>query len=105
MMENGEPRISANPLRQLFDACAKGYNLRLDCLGCGRRQVLGRHAVWWHFRRKGWSEWLREVPKRFRCRGCGRRGPRMTLVHDEPADGSLPMPGEAEWKRELGRRR
>ena len=105
MWNDGELRTSANPLRQLFDACVQGYNLRLACRGCGRSRVFSRHAVWWRFRRKGWSEWLRDVPKRFRCSACGRRGAQMTLVRDEPTDRSLPMPSESEWKRELGRRR
>ena len=105
MWRDQELRTSANPLRQLFDACVQGYNLRLACLGCRRHVVLSRHAVWWHFRRKGWSEWLRDVPKRFRGRLCDRRGPSMDLVREEPTDASLPMPSETEWKRELSRRR
>lgn len=98
-------RISANPVRQLFDAAAQGHNLKLTCRGCGRAAVFGAHAVWRHFRRKGWSEWLRDVAKRFRCRVCDRCGPHVTLVRDEPTNRSLPQPDKYEWKRELSRRR
>jgi len=99
------PRISANPVRDLFDACAHGYAIKLTCRGCHRQRIFNPHAVWWHFRRKGYSEWLRDVPGKFRCRVCERRRPTMDLVHEEPNDPSLPMPNEDEWKRERRRRR
>lgn len=101
------PRISANPLRELFDAAARGYNLRLTCRGCGRAEILNRFAVWWLFRQKGWRDRLSDVPARFRCGGCGRKAPEMDLVQEEPTLNALPVPvaAEAEWKRELRRRR
>ena len=105
MWRDGEPRLSANPVRDLFDACAHGYAIRLACRGCGRQRVFHSAAVWHHFRRKGFSEWLRDVPRRFRCRVCGRRAPVMALVHEPPNDDSLPMPSDHDWKRELRRRR
>ena len=105
MPRDPEPRISPNPVRDLFDACAHGYALRLTCRACRRRRSFSPHAVWHLFRRKGWPEWLRDVARRFRCRSCGRRGPRLDLVHEEPDDTSLPMPSRTEWKRELSRRR
>jgi hypothetical protein len=98
-------RYSANPLRELFDAAAQGYSIKLTCGGCRRCKTLSAHAVWHHFGKKGFSEYLRDVPKRFRCRVCGRRKPRMDLVHEEVDDTSLPMPSEQDWKRELRRRR
>ena len=105
MWQDDDVRISANPVRQLFDAAAHGYTLRLACRGCRRSAMFSAHAVWWHFRRKGWPEWLRDVPRRFRCRDCGRRSPSLELVRAEPTDTSLPLPGKYDWKRELSRRR
>jgi len=105
MWRNDGPRISANPLRELFDACAQGYSLKFLCPGCSRLRIFRPHAVWHHFRRHGWSEELRHVARHFRCSLCRRRGPDMELVREEPNDHSLPMPGEDVWKRELRRRR
>jgi hypothetical protein len=105
MWRSDPVRDSANPLRELFDAAVRGYAIRLACRSCGRVVIFSPHAVWHHFRRKGFSERLRDVPRRFRCGGCGRRAPEMDLVHEEPTDTTMPMPSKAEWKRELGRRR
>ena len=85
-------RDSANPLRELFDAAARGYNLKLSCRGCGRVEILDRFAVWGLFQRNGWRDWLRDVPAHFRCRGCDRKGPALDLVYDEPTSTVLPMP-------------
>lgn len=98
-------RQSANPVRELFDAGAQHYSIKLACRGCRRERILHAAAVWWHFKRKGLSPMLRDVPGKFRCSNCGRRGPRMDLVQDEHNDNSLPLPSEAEWKREVRRRR
>ena len=98
-------RDSANPVRELFDAAAQGYTLAFTCRGCGRRRVFHAAAVWRHFDRKGWSPWLRDISRHFRCRVCGRRSPSLALGHDEPTDTSLPLPDRYAWKRELGRRR
>jgi hypothetical protein len=99
------PRISANPLRELFDAAARGYNLKLTCGGCGRAEVLNRFAVWWLFQRKGWRDRLGDVPARFRCGSCSCKAPQLDLVHEEPTSDALAVPQEREWKRELRRRR
>ena len=98
-------RESVNPVRELFDAAAQGYTLKLLCRDCGRAQVFHAAAVWRHFQRKSWSPWLRDVGQHFRCRRCGRRGPRLELSHDEPTDTHLPLPDIYAWKRELSRRR
>jgi hypothetical protein len=98
-------RDSPNPIRELFDAAAQGYNLQLKCRGCRRFEVLDAHAVWHLFQRKGWRDLLRDVPARFRCRNCGRKPPFLELVHEDTTCTDLPMPSEAEWKRELRRRR
>jgi hypothetical protein len=105
MWRDGEPRISANPIRDLFDAGAHGYSIKLTCRGCGRARIFHAAAVWHHFQRKGFAQGLRSVVKRFRCRVCGRRAPVLDLVGEAPNDNSLPMPSESEWKRELRRRR
>src|SRR5688572_29425277 len=94
-------RTSVNPIRELFDAAAHGYAIRLVCRGCRRGRIFHAAAIWWHFRRKGLSELLRDVPGRFRCRECDRRDPVMDLVREEPNDVSLRLPANHEWKREL----
>jgi hypothetical protein len=105
MPRNEAVRYKANPLRELYDAAAQGYSIKLACRGCRRVRVLYPHAVWHHFRIKGFSERLRDVPARFKCRVCERRGPHLELVHEEPTDHTLPLPSQQEWKRELRRRR
>lgn len=99
------PRQSANPIRDLFDAAAHGYNLRLACRGCRRSQVLNRFAIWWLFQRRGWRDRMADVPAHFRCGGCGRKRPSLDLVHEQPTAHALPVPSEREWKQELRRRR
>jgi hypothetical protein len=64
------PGTSAAPLRDLFDAAARGYNMKLTCRGCGRAEVLNRFAVWWLIRQHGWRDLLGNVPARFRCGSC-----------------------------------
>lgn len=98
-------RDQANPVRELFDAAAHHYALRVTCKGCRRQRVLSAAAVWWHFQKRGFSEWLRDVPQRFKCTSCELRGPHLDLVREEPTDTSLPLPSELEWKHELRRRR
>jgi hypothetical protein len=105
MRRDGGTRTSANPIRDLFDACAHGHALRFACRGCRRTRIFAAAAAWHHFRRKGFPERLREVPGRFRCGVCGRHGPSMELVREPPDDHSLPMPTELDLKRELRRRR
>lgn len=105
MRRDGEKRISANPVRDLFDACAHGLSIKFTCRGCRRARIFPAAAVWHHFSRKGFAGRLRDVPGKFRCRVCGRRGPMMELVNEEPDEKSLPMPSEYDWKRELRRRR
>jgi len=99
------PRHSANPIRDVFDAAAHGYNLRLTCRGCKRVVVLHSAGVWNLFQRKRWRDLMSDLAKHFRCRGCSRKGPDIALVHEEPTSTELPMPWESEWKRELRRRR
>jgi len=98
-------RDLVNPMRDLFDATAHHYAIKLTCQGCRRQRVFVAAAVWWHFKRRGLPDGLRDVPKRFRCQGCGRRGPALDLVHEDATDTSLPLPNEQDWKRELRRRR
>lgn len=102
---------SAYPLRDLFDAAARGKALGLTCSKCRHRTVLSSHALWWLFRRKGWVDTLSEVRRRSICilclhrRGEKVRNPELELVDEPPTDTSLPMPSELDWKRELRRRR
>lgn len=104
MWREETPRTSSNPLRELFDAALRGYAIKLTCK-CEHVVVLHPHAVWWHFRRKGFSERLRDVPGRFRCQRCDGRDPDMQLVHEPVTETLLPLPTELEWKQEMSRRR
>jgi hypothetical protein len=99
------PRTSANPIRDVFDAAAHGYNLKLTCRGCKRAEVLHSAAVWNLFRKKRWRDLMGDVPKHFRCAACNRKAPTIDLVHELPTSTELSMPWESEWKRELRRRR
>jgi ribosomal protein L37AE/L43A len=99
------PRYSANPIRDVFDAAAHGYNLKLTCRGCRRAEVLHSAAVWHLFQRKRWRDLMSDLSGHFRCGGCGRKDPKVDLSHDLPTSTELPMPWESEWKRELRRRR
>lgn len=100
-----DQRQLVNPVRDLFDATAHHYAIKLTCRGCRRQRVFAAAALWWHFTRRSIPDWLREIPKKCRCRTCGKRGPHLDLVQEEPNDHSLPLPSEHEWKRELRRRR
>lgn len=99
------PRTSANPIRDVFDAAAHGYNLKLTCRGCSRTEVLHSAAVWERFRVKRWRDLMHDLPQHFRCRGCGGKRPKIELSHELPTSAELPMPWDSEWKRELRRRR
>src|SRR5919205_322670 len=100
-MARDQARQLVNPVRDLFDATAHHYSIKLTCRGCRRARIFHAAAVWWLFRRKGWIDWVRDVPKHFRCRVCERRQPIIELVNEAANDDSLPLPSESEWKREL----
>src|SRR5690349_3167721 len=104
---NRQPmRELANPIRDLFDAAVRRRNIRVSC-GCGHHAVLDAHALWWLFERNGWKIALPEVARRCICSRCvgaargPRRPPQLEAVHEPATDQSLPMPPEAEWKRQL----
>lgn len=64
------------------------------------------HRLWWRFRKKLWSDEFRDTPGRFYCSRClaiHRRKARPQLVEasTEPAEITLPMPEEGEWKRAI----
>jgi hypothetical protein len=102
---------TAYPLRDLFDAAARGRAIRLTCSKCGHFSIVSSHALWWLFRRKGWVDSLREVRRRCLCIMClhrhgkKERDPRLELVDEPVTDASLLMPSELDWKREVRRRR
>lgn len=98
-------RTEANPVRDLFDATAHHYAIKLTCRGCRRARIFPAAALWWLFQRRGWVDWLRDVPKRFHCRVCERRVPIIELSKEAENDNTYPLPGEVDWKRELRRRR
>ena len=102
---------TAYPLRDLFDAAVRHRSIRLSCRRCGHARVFDGHALWWHFHRREWPDRFGDVRRRSVCSSClerlGRkvRNPRLELVDEEPTGDPLPMPTEADWKRELRRRR
>jgi len=98
-------RDKTNPVRDLFDAAAQHYAVKLTCLRCRHQRIFDPHALWFLFDRKGWNDWLRDVRKRCRCTGCGARNPALDLVHEEATGEPLPMPSESEWKRMKAQRR
>jgi hypothetical protein len=98
-------RDLVNPVRDLFDAAVRHYALKLTCRGCRRQRIFPTAAVWWRFKTRGLADWITDVPKRFRCKDCGRRAPSLELVKEEANDSSLPFPSDRDWKRELRRRR
>lgn len=105
MARDNGVRDSANPVRDLFDATAQHYALKFTCRGCRRQRIFASASVWWHFKKRGLVDWLRDVPKKFVCKQCGRRGPTLDLVQEGATDTNLPFPSETDWKHELRRRR
>ena len=101
---------TAYPLKDLFDAAARGKAIKLTCLRCRHIAIFNGYALWWLFRDRGWKDGFRDVQRRSLCtmcwfhRGEKMRGPKLDLVDDEPTV-ELPMPSELEWQRELRRRR
>ena len=107
MSSGGAVRFTANPIREVFDAAAQGYNFRLTCCSCGHAETLNRFAIWWLFREKRWRDLITDVPERFRCGKCRGKRLDLFLVQEEPTTHALSVPAaaEQEWKRELRRRR
>jgi hypothetical protein len=102
---------TAYPLRDLFDAAARGRNVQLSCTACGHVAILNGLALWWLFQRRGWLDDFRDVRRRSVCLACLRRSrrkvrtPEMKLVETDPTDTSLKLPSAADWRKELRRRR
>lgn len=102
---------SAYPLRDLFDAAVRHRSVKLSCRQCGHVRIFHGHALWWLFHRRGWPDRFAEVERRCLCGAClkrtGRkvRGAKLELVEEEPTGAPLPLPAQADWRRELGRRR
>lgn len=102
---------TAYPLRDLFDAAARGRNVRLSCTACGHVATLSGMALWWLFQRRGWLDQFKDVQQRSVCTACWRRhrrkvgNPVLTLVETAVTDAKWPLPSEMEWKKEVRRRR
>lgn len=102
---------SANPLRNLFDAAARGYSIKLTCWSCSHVRILHGHGLWWLFDQRGWLDNFKAVRWRLVCGPCLRernqkiRNPKLELVHEEITGDPLPLPSESEWKRALRRHR
>ena len=93
------------PICDLLDAGMQHESIRATCRGCNRSGVFHAVGLWYRFQRKGWPDELRAVPRRLRCRQCGRRGPKLELAGLETATVPMPLPDDREWKRALSRRR
>jgi hypothetical protein len=98
-------REKLNPVRDLFDAAAQHYAIKLTCRRCRHQRIFDPHALWYLFEKKGWPDYLRDVRRRCRCAECGAREPTLDLVHEAPTGEPLKMPSEQEWKRMRTRRR
>jgi hypothetical protein len=102
---------TAYPLRDLYDAAARGRNVRLTCRACGHVAILSGIALWWHFQRRGWLDDFRDVRRRSVCAECLKRlrrkvrNPDLLLVEAAPTETRLPLPSQIEWKKEVRRRR
>jgi hypothetical protein len=102
---------TAYPLRDLFDAAARGRNVQLTCRACGHVAILSGMALWWLFQRRGWLDDFKDVRRRSVCTAClrGRRSkvrdPALALVETAPTDARLPLPSAMDWKKEVRRRR
>jgi hypothetical protein len=102
---------TAYPLRDLFDAAARGRNIRLTCAGCGHSATLSGMAIWWLFQRRGWLDDFQSVRRRSVCTACWRlhrrkvHNPKLALVESPTTDTHLPLPSAIEWKKEVRRRR
>ena len=92
----------------LFEAAAWHYAVKITC-SCGHSVSFNPHGLWWHFRRNGLPDDLRNIGASFWCRPCtARRGHRVRpvqveLVRESETDFRLEMPDEREWKREVNR--
>ncbi len=98
-------RSLANPIRDLWDVAAHHKSVRLTCRTCRHERVLHGAALWTLFEKKGWLDWLRDVPIKLRCAQCGAKRPELTVTEDDPTGEALPLPSHSEWKRAASRRR
>jgi hypothetical protein len=91
--------------RDVFEAAARQYSVRVTCTNCQHSLVFDPHELWWHFERKGWDQNFRRCGERFRCSVCLRRSPAFELTRDEPERHRFPMPSPHEWKHAINRYR
>lgn len=113
-MERRKPPAS-RPARDdpddCFEAARRHYTLRFTCWACGHESVLHPAALWWRLHSQGRPDTFRILRQRAACTPCRERrsqkitNPIITLVRDEVTSDHLPLPSQAEWKRELERRR
>lgn len=100
----GRERWRGHPICDLLDAGIQHEAIKATCR-CGRTEVFHSVGLWYRFQAKGWPDVLSEVPRRLRCRHCGRRGPRIEFARYTAPTVDLPLPDDREWKRALSRRR
>lgn len=91
----------------IFEAAIWHRSVKVECR-CGHTAYFQAHSLWWRFKKLCWSDEFRDAPGRFYCSRCmaiHRRKvwPRLVEASTEPADITLPMPDEREWKRAIQR--
>ena len=94
-------RVATN----IFEAAVWHRSVKVECR-CGHTAYFQAHGLWWRFTQLRWSDEFRDAPGRFycsRCRAIHRRKarPRLVEASTEPAEITLPMPDEREWKRAI----
>lgn len=92
----------------IFEAAALHYSLKVACSRCPNATVFEAAGVWWHFRRRGWSDHFDHAAAHFWCHRCAIGGLqrvrplRPEAVRERYAKALAP-PDEREWKRAIRR--
>lgn len=89
----------------LFEAGCWYYAVCVLCRPCGHRAIFDPYQLWYRFHRKGWNDHVREVRKRLKCRGCGKKDVVIRFEKDRQPTVVLAMPPEREWKNMVKRSR
>jgi hypothetical protein len=95
----------------LMECALHRRSIRLSCRACPHVRVLDAVPLWYLFDRKGWSGFLREVPRRFYCARCWedrqRRspGPQLEITTEVALPPQFSYPDRRTWKRLVSRYR
>lgn len=66
--------MGSTRLELITDFARKGYRLRVQCRGCGHRELLDPVPIAKQCHARGWRRDLDSLGNRMRCKACGRRG-------------------------------